>query len=368
VGKKDRHKGKHHKDQRGKDERRKGKQRDEGESPRRDREKRKRAGKGDAVKLDGERGHHRALAKDVDVSAKGTTKATRSAHKHVDLYDVFESIHYREFKILLKAEDFDAELAAEVKDYWKLARRIAGQLLISVQRGSEEDVPKHRDIVFLDTPDFDLYRNSFMLRVRRPYVGGEPGEAYELTLKYRDPDVGRAAEVDVGPAKGVNGRVKFKEEILLVSSALGGMRSIFSHTCQLPGESGPIHPTFGDYVAMFPGLAKLGLKPRTKVLPATTVPVQEVLYDLGLFGFRGAKTAKVDMAVWRNPTTKAIMIGEFAYETHFNHYGRLNPVPKLRSERLYRLLQRETGAWVELGTTKTAMYYALSGKKVSHDE
>jgi hypothetical protein len=285
-----------------------------------------------------------------------------------DLFDLYESIHYREFKILLKAEDFDTALATEVHDYWKLARRVAGQLLISVRRGPEEAVAQHRDIVFLDTPDADLYRNSFMLRVRRPYVGGVPGDRYELTLKFRDPDVGRAAVVDVKPAKGIAGRVKFKEELLLVSTALGGMRSIFSHTCQLPSERRPILKTVGDYVEMFPGLSVLGLKAKTKIAPVATKPVQEVLFDLGMFGFRGAKTAKVDMAVWRDPETKKILVGEFAYETHFSHYGRLHPIPKLRSERLYRLLQRETGAWVELGTTKTALYYGLSGRQIDHDE
>ena len=35
---------------------------------------------------------------------------------------------------------------------------------------------------------------------------------------------------------------------------------------------------------------------------------------------------------------------------------------------LYRILQRETGAWVELGNTKPSLYYGLSGKKVAHDE
>ena len=38
------------------------------------------------------------------------------------------------------------------------------------------------------------------------------------------------------------------------------------------------------------------------------------------------------------------------------------------ARRLYRILQRETGAWVELGNTKTSLYYGLSGKKVAHDE
>ncbi len=291
----------------------------------------------------------------------------RGRHRHVDLHEAYESIHYREFKILLKAEDFSADVARDVADYWRLARRVAGQLLLSVRRNRTEARPRLREIVFLDTPDFDLYRNAFMLRVRRE-VGPEGLAARcELTLKFRDSDIGRALGVDLKAAADYGGQVKFKEEILLVSSALGGMRSIFSHTCQLKNYEGPLPATFGDCLRIFPILGVLSIPPETRIAPAIETPVEEVLYDLGELGFRGAKTAKVDMAIWRNAATGQILIGEFAYETHFRHYGRLNPVPKLRSERLYRILQRETGAWVELGNTKTWLYYGLSGRKI-HDE
>ena len=293
-------------------------------------------------------------------------RARKLAH---DLDAIYEGLHYREFKILLKAEDFDeSDIAAEVHDYWKLARRVAGELLISVQRSKTETKPRFRDIVFLDAPGFDLYRKGFILRVRRDYAGTEPGKSYELTLKFRGPDIAEAERMDLTPAKGFQGRGKFKEELLLVSAKLGGMRSIFSHTCQLKEQTRPLGKTFADFVRIFPHLGSLGIRPTTKIAPAAPTPVQEELYDLGEFGFRGAKTAKVNMAVWRNPKTKKILIGEFAYETHFRHYGRLHPIPKLRSERLYRLLQRETGAWVELANTKTSLYYALSGKKIAHDE
>ncbi len=330
----------------------------------REREGRRSAPKSEAVR---EEVPKKAAAR-AKIGKPGKAAKARAKKLEHDLFDLYESIHYREFKILLKAADFDEDVSVEVHDYWKLARRIAGQLLISVRRGEGEEVPQYRDVVFLDTPARDLYRSSYMLRVRRPYVGGVPGDRYELTLKFRSPDIAHAAEVDVSSSRGAPGRVKFKEEILLVGSELGGMRSVFSHTCQMPDVREPLGRTVAEYSRIFPVLATLGLRPSTRIAPAAPVPVQEVLYELGEFGFRGAKTAKVDMAVWRNPQTKKIMIGEFAYETHFRHYGRLHPVPKLRSERLYRLLQRETGAWVELGTTKTAMYYALSGKKIRHDE
>lgn len=300
---------------------------------------------------------------------RGKAHAARARGTAHDLDSIYESLHYREFKILLKAEDFDpGGLEVEVRDYWKLARRVAGQLLIHVRRSKTENEPRLRDVVFLDTPKFDLYRKGYMLRVRTPYEGAAPGKAYELTLKFRGPDIALAAHMDLVPGKDLPGRTKFKEELLLVSAQLGGMRSIFSHTCQIKGMTRPLGKSLGDLTRIFPHLGTLGLRAGTKLAPASPVPVQEVLYELGELGFRGAKTAKVNMAVWRNPKTKKVLIGEFAYETHFRHYGRLHAVPKLRSERLYRILQRETGAWVELANTKTSLYYGLSGKAIGHDE
>ena len=285
-----------------------------------------------------------------------------------DLYALFESIHYREFKILLKAQDFSGDVGADVADYWRLAREVAKQLLIGIQPSPRAAVAQRRSIVFLDTPDGELYRRSLMLRIRSPFVGERPGPAYELTLKFRSPDIAAAASVDVNATPKYGGVPKFKEELLLTHSALGGMRSVFSHTCQLKEQSAPLGSTVGDFAKIFPILGTLGLSPKKRLAPAAPVPVEEVLYDLGLFGFRGGRSAKVNMAVWRRGDTGEVMIGEFAYETHFRHYGKLHPHPKLRSERYYRLLQRETGAWVDLGSTKTALYYGLAGKKIDHDE
>lgn len=287
---------------------------------------------------------------------------------HVDLEQFFEAIHYREFKILLKPEAFSGDIATDVHDYWKLARRLAGQLLIHVSREKDEDKPRVREIIFLDTPKSDLYQRSFLLRTRRDVPDGKPAPSCELTLKFRSPDVQAAAEANVEPVKGISGRLKFKEELLLVVSALGGMRSTYSHTCQIREWDRPLPKTIGEAAKLFPALGKLGLASTTPLRPASKVGVEEVLYELGTLGFAGPKVAKVSMALWRTIADKKPLIGEFAYEPQFRHYGRLDPAGKSRSERLYRLLQRETGGWVELGTTKTAVYYALSGKPVARSE
>ena len=229
-------------------------------------------------------------------------------------------------------------------------------------------VPQVREVTFFDTARCDLYRRSYILRRRTPYKGDKPGERFELTMKFRHPDPDLAFRTTVDFAKQLPGVVKFKEELLLVGTELGGMRSVFSHTCQIKNQSMVLGTTLGDWAKIFPAVLGTGVAKTARIAPVARVGVEEVLFDLGILHFGAGKNAKVNLAVWRERETQRVLIGEFAFETEFKHYGRLHPRPKHRSERFYRLLQKETGAWVELGTTKTKLAYGLSGKKLDHDE
>ena len=282
------------------------------------------------------------------------------------LEEVFDRIHYREFKILLKPEAF-MDLETDVRDYWKLARSVARQNSAVVSEARNAGVALLREVVFFDTPGANLYAEGYMLRKRAPYVHGKPGLHFELVLKYRGPDVRRAAGVNVQAAPQYEGVVKFKEELLLVADHLGGMRSIFSHTCKLKEHRWELGSRLSEATRMFPGLEELKALPTATIRPVGEMHVEEVLFELGSIDF-GGRAADVNMAVWRDATTKQILIGEFSFETHFRRYGKLEPQPKLRSERFYRLLQKETTAWVDLGTTKTALVYALAGTKLTHHE
>lgn len=291
----------------------------------------------------------------------------KTPEREVDLDAIYEAIHFREFKILLKPEAF-SDLERDVRDYWKLAKSVARQVPALIDESSRSTLPQRREVVFYDTSRFDLYRGSWILRRRTPYKRDAPGDRYELTLKFRHPDPDLAWRTDVSHGRGLPGILKFKEELLLVASHLGGMRSVFSHTCQLKNQTRPLGRTVGDFMRIFPSLKQTRLGAGTRLAPVGKTAVEEVLFDLGILHFGGGRNAKVNLAVWRDRETGRVLIGEFAFETHFKHYGRLQPRPKHRSERFYRLLQRETGAWVDLGTTKTALAYALSGKNLAHEE
>jgi hypothetical protein len=279
---------------------------------------------------------------------------------------VIDSIHYREFKILLKPEDF-LDLITDVRDYWKLVKSVARQTVVRIVEHPDPFAPELREVVFLDTPSFDLYRRSYILRRRTPYKLGKPGSAYELTFKFRNPDATKAASVDVRSAPRLGGRLKLKEELLL-ERELGGMRSVFSHTCQLKRQTTPHGATVAECARLFRGLSLLGLRPTTKLLPVADARIEEVMFNVGSAHFGAGLAAKMDIAIWRDPTSKKPLTGELSFEYSVEHYGSLAHKAKHRSERFYRLLQKETGVWVEFGTTKTAAVYGLSGKRVTHHE
>ena len=76
--------------------------------------------------------------------------------------------------------------------------------------------------MFLDTADFRLYNNSFILRRRTAYQDGFPIEDPEIVFKFRNADMDPAASMDVRPKIAGPYRVKFKSEALPLKDQLGG--------------------------------------------------------------------------------------------------------------------------------------------------
>ena len=87
-------------------------------------------------------------------------------------------------------------------------------------------------MLFLDTADFRLYNNSFILRRRiatkTVFPSGEP----EIVFKFRHPDIQKAAQLDVRPNIAGKYRIKFKTEALPLRDQIGGYRRLFSHNVE----------------------------------------------------------------------------------------------------------------------------------------
>ena len=110
----------------------------------------------------------------------------------------FNEVQYLECKIILRPNHFTSRKS--FFDFAKVMRRPAEEAGADFSIDGFVDTPLQiREVLFLDTADFRLYNNAFILRRRIPYSEGFPVGDPEIVFKFRHPDIQRAAEVDVRP-------------------------------------------------------------------------------------------------------------------------------------------------------------------------
>lgn len=273
-----------------------------------------------------------------------------------------DDIQYLECKLILKTDQFTS--AKGFKKYAKLVAQAADECGVgfdpSSARGSR---PAIREVMFLDTEDFKLYNNAFILRRRVRFEDGFPAEEPEIVLKFRHPDQQQAAEVDVRPNLPGDYRIKFKAEALPLKDQLGGYRLLFSHNVQFPLS----HAPGGDQTAMerlveiFPALKSVKQSRAERVSLVNHTIVEEVLQDLGTLDFGKGVTANANVALWRTRGEHLPLVGEFAFQAKFKRRQDVHDKARARCAKFFVRLQQIGSAWIYLGATKTGMVYRLKG-------
>ena len=144
---------------------------------------------------------------------------------------------------------------------------------------------KLREVVFIDTDDFRLYNNAFILRRRIAYKDGFPIGEPEIVFKFRHTDLQMAAETDVRPKILGDHRVKFKVQAMPLKERLGGVRMLFSHNVQFLrsaiGMGKENVANMDELVDLLPVLAKVRKSPGEKIHLVSNTIVEEVLQDIG---------------------------------------------------------------------------------------
>jgi len=166
-----------------------------------------------------------------------------------------DEIHYREYKILLDPVRFFEP--GRFKEYWGLISGIAKNCGVTVREHEHGFHRLVREVLFYDTPEFDLYRNAFILRKRTFYKDGWPLRDHELAIKFRHPDFATAASVDVHPRLEGKAEIKFKDEVLPLKDRLGGIRSLYSHNCILTSPQVILDQGLLDVRDVFPALDRI---------------------------------------------------------------------------------------------------------------
>jgi hypothetical protein len=271
-----------------------------------------------------------------------------------------DSIHYLEAKIILQANHF---LSAQAfHDFWKIVRGTAKKFEVKIEEAPEAFESHVREVLFFDTPNFDLYRNHFIVRLRTFYKNGWSQGLPELTVKFRHPDFKAAAAVNVRPATpGGMARIKFKEEMLPLRESLGGTRSIYSHNCVLAMPREQLNMAVKDLTSSFPALLQAEAAQESKLALVNDFAVEEVQVDVGELHFGHGVKGKTTIAVWRDRQHERALCAEFAFQCKFDREADLHKESLSRMTDFYKALQLDAFEWVTLGTTKTAIVYGLNG-------
>jgi hypothetical protein len=273
-----------------------------------------------------------------------------------------DDVHYLECKIILKPDRFISRQG--FVDFAKLARRAAEKADVDLSTDHlDGQRPEIREVVFLDTADFRLYNNAFILRRRISYDDGFPVGDPEVVFKFRHPDMQKAAELDVRPhIPGVH-RIKFKAETLPLKDKVGGMRVLYSHNVEfgLSQLKESDRASLSALVRLFPCLAPLKGSGGDMVELVNQTIVEEVLLDLGKLDFGKGVTAKSNAALWRQRGDHMPLVGEYAFQAKFDRRDELHPKVQRRCEEFFIGLQNIAHDWVSVGTTKTGVVYRLKG-------
>jgi hypothetical protein len=272
-----------------------------------------------------------------------------------------DEVHYLECKVILKPDRFTS--VPSFHNFGKVVGAAAGQLDLGFStKGCMDSRPRIREVIFLDTMDFDLYNHGFILRRRIAYEDGFPAGDPEVVFKFRYPDLQKAAETDVRPNILGDFRTKFKAEMLPLKDKLGGFRMLYSHNAELTLKSsfkvGPL--SVSSLADRFPVLATIPAGSGKIALVNHTV-VEEVLQELGELDFGHGIKAKSNAALWRERGDHTLLIGEFSFECKFKRKDELHDKAMANCIKFFGSLQEAARDWVALGATKTAMVYRLRG-------
>ncbi len=271
-------------------------------------------------------------------------------------------IEYLCCKLILRPNRFRSRQS--LFDFAKVMKAPAKQCGVELRTKGFQDEPlKIREVLFMDTADFRLYNNAFILRRRIPYEDGFPIGEPEVVFKFRHPDMQKAAETDVRPHIIGDHRVKFKCQALPLKDRLGGIRVLFSHNVQFPRSSAAQNLAFTmeTMTSIFPVLKCLQKTPDEKVQLVSETIIEEVLQDIGLLDFGKGLTAKTNVAIWRTRGEHRPLIGEFAFQVRFKDRKELDRESLQRAEAFFIALQYEAKDWITLNATKTGVVYRLLG-------
>jgi hypothetical protein len=283
----------------------------------------------------------------------------------------FDEIGYLECKLILKPDRFTS--AKVFMEFASLVRRAAQPFGIDCQlTAKSQQRPEVREVLFLDTADFLLYNNRFIIRRRIAYEDGFPIADPEIVFKFRSADVLTAHALEVRPRIVGKYKIKFKLEVMPLNDRLGGLRRLLSHNIEFGLSQAPEaaqlamkslgQMSLSDLARIFPPVEKIAHDRRDEVLLVNNTIVEELLQDICELDFGHGLSTTANLCLWRSRGDHHSFVGEFAFQIHFKEPPSEISHKALQACELFFIeLQQVAADWLALSTTKTGALYRLKG-------
>ena len=282
----------------------------------------------------------------------------------------FDDLQFLQCKLILKPERFTSRHV--FKEFAQLVHRAADATGVAYHHTPKLDKrPEVREVLFLDTGDFHLYNNAFILRRRISYEDGFPVGDPEIVFKYRSQDMMIAQSTDVRPRISGNYKIKFKIELLPLKERVGGVRRLLAHNVEFGLSQAPEadrlamssldHMSLPELQHLFPPLEIISCDGPSDVALVNQCIVEELMQDICELDFGHRTRAMANVALWRSRGDHRAFVGEFAYQLRFNGPDDISPKALHACERFFIELQQTAADWLSLTTTKTGAVYRLKG-------
>jgi hypothetical protein len=267
------------------------------------------------------------------------------------------NVEANEFKILLKAEQFIApQKGCDL--FWELVEKVA--LDHGVKIKSENEQKSDRQIAYLDSKNFDLYKKGFILRLRADMIGVSRSSGQlkaknfaELTLKFRAPDKESAMLAPVFPAPGLGDDVSCEEDVVIKATE---PVSVFSTSGNV-ALAGPTPKDIAAAIAIFPGLRQLKLDPTIELGAVNNILVVEKRFSRGTMYFNNEKT-KTDFSVWYKKGESKPFIAEFSFKLRIGNKLSASEIKaREQIEKFFVDLVKRGKFFIDKGQTKTGAVY-----------
>ncbi|MBU1106075.1 MAG: hypothetical protein KKB51_05345 [Candidatus Riflebacteria bacterium] len=276
-----------------------------------------------------------------------------------------------EYKILLKADNF-VSVKKGCELFWELVNKVADDHGFSAEKAVKSS--PNREICFLDTPTFDLYKKGFVLRLRASNKAGELRRAgpqraaeeltddpeeltndTELTLKFRASDLESTIIAPVEPAKKYGNDVSSEVDVVVKAAT---PVSVFSRSGTITGlDLAP--DSVKKLLKYYPRLAIADLDREQSLKTVNNLFVIEQRILHGSIDF-GRKKTKTIFSIWYVKGSTKPLIAEFSFKINMEPSEKRSSQQQTSIDNFFVDLVRRGKLFISPNQTKTGIIYQSS--------